>query len=311
MSSLVLNLADDLATLKPTVFAGVPRVYNKVFDKIAKETLYHKGIRGTAFRKAYYLKRENLQQGKGLHHGWLDSLIFKRISAAFGGNIKIFITGSAPISAKVKEFFRLCFSAEMLEGYGATETCAMGSFDMPGDYSGKGNVGYPSYGGQIRWESVREMQYLTTDFPSPRGEVLVKGPFVFKGYYKDGEKTAEVLSPDGWYHTGDIGLVDQSGKLSIIDRKKHIFKLSQGEYVAPEKLENIYAKIGQIFVYGSSMESYLVAVVVPELDAIGELRKSFCIPESTELDDIVQRQDVKVYFLEQLAEIAKDHSLAK
>lgn len=104
-----------------------------------------------------------------------------------------------------------------------------------------------------------------------KGEILVKGPVVFKGYYKLPEQTSEALDSEGWLHTGDIGVWNKEGTLKLIDRKKNIFKLSQGEYIAPEKIENVLINsryVAQIFIYGQSLKSTLVAIVVPDMEAI-------------------------------------------
>merc|ERR1711881_414819 len=141
-----------------------------------------------------------------------------------------------------------------------------------------GHNGTPPFAAEIRLQDVAEMNYTSKDetevdgvkINTPRGEIQVRGEVIFKGYYKMPEKTKEVMTEDGWFCTGDIGRINPNGTLSIIDRKKNIFKLSQGEYIAVEKVENTYAKsawVNQIWVYGNSFKPKIVAVVVP--DAIG------------------------------------------
>ena len=119
--------------------------------------------------------------------------------------------------------------------------------------------------------SVPEMNYTLDDLPNPRGEVQVRGPNVFTGYYKDEKQTKEAFTDDGWFRTGDIGMWLPGGRLAIIDRYKNIFKLAQGEYVAAERLENIFAHsplIMSIWVYGDSLRDCLVAVVHPDPEAL-------------------------------------------
>ncbi|KAG3109608.1 hypothetical protein PI124_g11353 [Phytophthora idaei] len=130
------------------------------------------------------------------------------------------------------------------------------------------HVGVPLPGLAIRLTDIREMNYSSVE---GYGEVLMKGPNVFSGYYKQPELTQEVLDEDGWYATGDIGRWNPDGTLSIVDRKKHIFKLSQGEHIAPEKVKGVYQKskfVEQVFVDGDSLQSYLVAIVVPDPDVV-------------------------------------------
>lgn len=115
------------------------------------------------------------------------------------------------------------------------------------------------------------MEYTHSDKPYPRGELCVKGPVVFQGYYKNEEKNKEAIDEQGWLHTGDVVEIWENGTIKLIDRKKNLFKLGQGEYISPEKLENIYNKsqfVAQIFVTGDSLRNYIVAVIVPDMDFI-------------------------------------------
>ena len=175
------------------------------------------------------------------------------------------MSGSAPLSPDVLEFMRIVFGCPVYEGYGQTETCG-GSFSVShGDWALAGHVGVPLASCEAKLVDIPDMNYLTTD-PQPRGEICIRGPSCFIGYYKDPVRTAETIDSEGWVHTGDVGTFDSLGRLTIIDRKKNIFKLAQGEYIAPERVENVLLKsalISQVFVYGHSLETCTLALVVP------------------------------------------------
>jgi long-chain acyl-CoA synthetase len=266
----VIRLAEDAQTLKPTIFLGVPRVYNKMYDAIKANTIEAPGIKGVLARSGYTAKLQNLINAKTYKHAVWDKILFSKVAAVMGGRVKYFITGSAPVDHQVMQFFRIMFSCEFCEGYGATESCAYGSVLPVGDFTA-GHVGTAPTCCEVKLVAVPEMNYFVTD-PIPKGELCYRGPFIFKGYYKDEEKTAEAIDKDGWLHTGDVASYNpETGKISIIDRKKNIFKLSQGEYVAPENLEIVYINcnwIAQIFVHGDSLKNDLVAIIVPKEDLI-------------------------------------------
>ena len=149
------------------------------------------------------------------------------------------ITGSAPIDPSVLEFLKICFSCPMYEGYGLTETSGGSSITWSNDAIA-GHVGGPLPCVKWRLLDVPEMLYLSTDKPYPSGELCMKGQTVTSGYYKRPDKTAEAFDSQGWFKTGDVAMIYPNGSVRIIDRSKNIFKLSQGEYVAPEKIENAY-----------------------------------------------------------------------
>ncbi|TMW66643.1 hypothetical protein Poli38472_013955, partial [Pythium oligandrum] len=240
----VLTLMDDMVALQPTLFISVPRLYNRVYDKITQGVAVAGGLKKMMFDQAYAAKKAARAEGYKTHALW-DALVFSKVRQVLGGRIDTMISGSAPLSAEVKEFMAVAFGCDFLEGYGLSETGAVVSAPLRHTPLGA-HVGMPLPNLLVRLED---------------------GPNVFSGYYKEPEKTAEAIDQDGWFHTGDIGCWNADGTLSIIDRKKNIFKLSQGEYIAAEKIENIYAKskyVAQIFVYGDSYQSMLVAVAVPD-----------------------------------------------
>ncbi|KAM0845403.1 hypothetical protein ACQ4PT_056404 [Festuca glaucescens] len=278
-----LKLMDDLATLRPTIFASVPRLYNRIYAAITNAVKESGGLKERLFNAAYNAKRQAIINGRNPSPVW-DKLVFNKIKARLGGRVRLMSSGASPLSPDVMEFLRICFGGEILEGYGMTETsCVITTMDV-GDKL-IGHVGSPNPACEVKLVDVPEMNYTSEDQPYPRGEICVRGPIIFHGYYKDEVQTREVIDEDGWLHTGDIGLWLPGGRLKIIDRKKNIFKLAQGEYIAPEKIENVYAKckfIAQSFVYGDSFNSCLVAVIAVE----PEVLKAWAVSEGIQYDEL-------------------------
>lgn len=225
------------------------------------------GLKGTIFQKAMAAKLERLHTtGNNVHAFW-DRIVFRKIHAVLGGQLKLVTCGSAPINAEVMDFLKIAFSCDVLEGYGLTETCAVCSKSLPGDPSGSGTVGPPAPVNEVKLIDVASMNYTSEDKPNPRGELLVRGPNCFAVYYKDEKNTKSTVDEEGWVHTGDVGEIDECGRIKIVDRVKNIMKLSQGEYVALEKIENTYGAcpaVAQIYVHGDSLQSFLLAVVIPD-----------------------------------------------
>ncbi|PHT41329.1 Long chain acyl-CoA synthetase 6, peroxisomal [Capsicum baccatum] len=270
-----LKLMDDLVTLRPTVFSSVPRLYNRIYAGITNAVQTSGVLKQRLFNAAYNSKKQAVMNGRKPSPMW-DRLVFNKIKDKLGGRVRILTSGASPLSPDVMEFLKVCFGCQVIEGYGMTETsCVISTMDDTDNLTG--HVGSPNPACEIKLVDVPEMSYTSEDQPHPRGEICVRGPIIFEGYYKDEVQTREVIDDDGWLHTGDIGLWLPGGRLKIIDRKKNIFKLAQGEYIAPEKIENVYAKckfIAQCFVYGDSFNSSLVAVVCVEPDVLKEWASS-------------------------------------
>ncbi|XP_037328253.2 long-chain-fatty-acid--CoA ligase 1a isoform X2 [Pungitius pungitius] len=297
-------LMDDLKTLQPTVFPVVPRLLNRMFDKVFSQanTPLKKWLLDFAFRR----KEAELKSGVVRTDSIWDKLIFKKVQASLGGRVRLIITGAAPVSPTILTFLRAALGCQFYEGYGQTECTAGCSMSMPGDWSA-GHVGAPLPCNAIKLLDVPEMNYLAAN---GEGEVCVKGPNVFQGYLKDPEKTAEAIDKDGWLHTGDIGKWLPSGTLKIIDRKKHIFKLAQGEYIAPEKIETAYSlsdPVAQIFVYGESLQACLVGIVVPDPDILPIWMKKKGIEGS--FSELCKNKDVKNAILEDILRLGKNAGL--
>uniref|UniRef100_A0A803VKX8 Long-chain-fatty-acid--CoA ligase n=1 Tax=Ficedula albicollis TaxID=59894 RepID=A0A803VKX8_FICAL len=258
-------LSDDMKALRPTIFPVVPRLLNRMYDKIFSQadTSLKRWILEFAARR----KKAEVRNGIIRNDSLWDKLFFNKIQASLGGCVRMIVTGAAPASPTVLGFLRAALGCQVYEGYGQTECTAGCTFTTPGDWT-SGHVGAPLPCNLIRLKDVEELNYFAS---KGEGEICVKGPNVFKGYLKDKERTAEALDQEGWLHTGDIGKWLPNGTLKIIDRKKHIFKLAQGEYIAPEKIENIYIRsdpVAQIYVHGDSLQAFLVGIVVPDAEVM-------------------------------------------
>ncbi|XP_071716378.1 long chain acyl-CoA synthetase 1-like isoform X2 [Rutidosis leptorrhynchoides] len=259
-------LREDLEELKPTFLAGVPRVLERIHEGILKGLEEVNPRRRKIFSILYNHKLKYMKAGyKHKYASRLaDLLAFRKVKNRLGGRIRLIVSGGAPLSTEVEEFMRVTSCAFVVQGYGLTETCGLATLGFPDEICMIGTVGSPFVYTELRLEQVSDMGYDPLANP-PRGEICVRGKTSFAGYYKNPELTNEVMK-DGWFHTGDIGEMQPNGVLKIIDRKKHLIKLSQGEYIALEYLEKIYGItpiLEDIWVYGDSFKSSLVAVGVP------------------------------------------------
>uniref|UniRef100_A0A673BZW0 Long-chain-fatty-acid--CoA ligase n=1 Tax=Sphaeramia orbicularis TaxID=375764 RepID=A0A673BZW0_9TELE len=293
-------LPDDMKALRPTIFPVVPRLLNRMYDKIFNQA--NTPLKRWLLNFAAKRKGAELSRGVIRSDSIWDKIFFSKIQASLGGRLRMIITGAAPTSPTVLGFLRAALGCQVYEAYGQTECTAGCTYTTPGDWT-PGHVGAPLPCNLIKLVDVPEKNYFAA---KGEGEVCVKGPNVFKGYLKDPERTAETLDSEGWLHTGDIGKWLHNGTLKIIDRKKHIFKLAQGEYISPEKIENIYIRsepVAQLYVHGDSLQSCLVGIVVPDPEVMPEwARKKGLIGT---YKDLCKNTALKTAILEDLVRLGK------
>lgn len=261
-------LSDDIALTKPTILVAVPKVLTMFVQKITGEFAKLTGLKKSLADRAYRVKIENFKSTGTLTHSFYDKFIFAKIRNKFGGRVKAFITGSAPLPNDIGTDIKIFFSAPIIEAYGMTEIA--GALTVTSVHDTKnGNAGAILRTCQLKLADKKEFNYHSkTELdgePSPTGEICCRGLSIFKGYFLDKKNTEETFDEDGWLKTGDVGRILPGNKgIRIIDRVKEIFKLSQGEYIAPSKLENVYAKckyILQICIYGNSYHSFVIALI--------------------------------------------------
>nr|GMD08699.1 long chain acyl-CoA synthetase 2 [Ipomoea batatas] len=218
------------------------------------------------------------------------------------------LSGAAPLPRHVEEFLRVTCCCVLSQGYGLTESCGGCFTSIANVFPMTGSVGVPMTTIEARLESVPEMGYDALG-SVPRGEICLRGKTLFSGYHKREDLTKDVVV-DGWFHTGDIGEWQPDGAMKIIDRKKNIFKLSQGEYVAVESLESTYSRcplVAAVWVYGNSFESFLVAVVIPERKALEDWAKNN--QETGDFVSLCKNHKARKYILDELNSTGKKHQL--
>ncbi|XP_048407064.1 long-chain-fatty-acid--CoA ligase 5 [Stegostoma tigrinum] len=294
-------LLDDMKTLQPTVFPVVPRLLNRIYDKVQSgaQTPFKRWLLNLAVSS----KEAEISKGIIRNDSFWDKLVFNKVQASMGGRVRMMVTGAAPISPSVLTFLRAALGCQIFEAYGQTECTAGCTISMVGD-STAGHVGAPIPCNIVKLVDVEDMNYFAAN---GEGEVCVKGSNVFKGYLKDPERTAEAKDSDGWLHTGDIGKWLPNGTLKIIDRKKNIFKLAQGEYIAPERIENVYtrsAPVAQVFVHGDTLKSHLVAIVVPDPEVLPDFAASKGFKGS--YHELCKNPEVKKIILQDMVKLGKE-----
>merc|ERR1712154_548926 len=274
----IRKIGQDWKDLRPTLLIGVPRVYNKTYEKFKMKVSKSGSIKKWFAESAQEASSKKIRQGK--RNSFYDKALWNNVATEIGfDRVRITISGAAPLPPHLAEFLRIILpQSKVLQGYGLTECCAAACLCDLDDLA-LGHVGPPTDTMEVRLVDAPECGYLTTDKPMPRGEIQLRGVQLMKEYYKHGEATAKVLDKEtGWFSTGDIGRINPNGTVSIIDRRKNLFKTSTGEYIASEKVENTYLRaglVGQIWIYGNSFKSFIVGVVVPDAQVlVGKLKEN-------------------------------------
>jgi len=221
----ILEITKDLILLKPTIFPSVPRLLNKVYDKVMAGVSEVNVIRRFLFYQGLVSKDHYNKKYGWTNNSFFDSLVFSRVKERLGGRVRVMITASAPIAPKVLAMLRCVFCCPIVEAYGQTESCGA-SFGTKIFETQAGHVGGPGIGVEYKLKDLKELQYTRDSKPYPAGEVCLRGPSIFKGYFKNKKLTDETKDSEGWIHTGDVGQIMPDKRLIIIDRVKNIFKLS-------------------------------------------------------------------------------------
>lgn len=224
------------------------------------------------------------------------------------------VSGSAPIDPSLQQFLRIVLGgANFPQGYGLTETYAVALVQSEGDLT-SGNCGGVTPNAECALVDVPDMEYMSTDKPYPRGELVIRGTTCFREYFRNDEETAKAIDADGWFHTGDICSVDELGRFKIIDRKKNVLKLAQGEYISPERIENVYlANCGYLasaYVHGDSHQSFLVAIfgVAPDqfpAFASKVLGEKIAEGDIAKLKEVLSNKKVEKAVLKELDRVAR------
>jgi len=300
------TIKQDMRALKPTILPAVPRFINRIYDKVVKKA-NKTAITRHVFNIALGFKTDEMYKGIVRKDSFWDKLVFWSVRQKLGGRIRLVIVGSAPLGGNVLTFMRAALGCLIVEGYGQTECVAPCTLTAPGDPQ-PDQVGPPLGCNNIKLVDVVDMEYFAAH---NQGEICVRGANVFQGYYREPERTNLVLDEAGWLHTGDIGEWLPSGTLKLIDRKKQIFKVAQGEYVAPDKLQLVYSKsyyISQVFVHGDSLRSCVVGIIVPHILHVQEWAGRRKIPNDS-FTALCNNREVKSLIMKEIQDLGAEYKL--
>ncbi|KAH8868564.1 Long-chain-fatty-acid--CoA ligase 5 [Schistosoma japonicum] len=324
------SLFNDLRDFKPSFFCSVPRLLVRLYTNFTKKIR----SKPLTWRMCQYAMNKRIEEQKhGIYRrsGIIDYLFFREFRELLGGRVEAIISGSSPIERDVLFFIRAVLGCPVIEAYGSTETLGLVTTTMFEDIDA-GHVGAIVPGVQVKLIDVPEMNLFVSK--DKMGEICIRSKSSMIGYYKNEEKTREAIDSEGFVHSGDIGVWTENGALKIVDRTKNLFKLSQGEYVAPEKVEQAYLfcnLIQQIYVEGHPLRSYAVAVIKPNFtdlrkeaaDIIRELDRTSLISIENKCEtkenerllkgitnaELCARKEIRKFILERMNKIGREKGL--
>ena len=292
--SVRTTLMEDIKYFGPTLLFTVPKVLltirNKVIEGFDKLSGWKKKLAYTA----YHTKLDNYKKYGIVTHAIYDMLVFKKIREMFGNRIKVVLCASAPLRKELADDFKVFLSVPVVEGLGMTELSGSPFCTNYNDYTNF-TAGGVNWGARMLLKSVPDLGYTVNDviegINCPAGEMCLKGPVVFHGYYKNDEENKKCFDEEGYFHTGDVGRLypNYGNGLKIVDRVKEIFKLSQGEYIIPAKLESVYTKsiyVQQLMIYGNPTKNNIIAIVIPD-------KKKCAEALNISIDDLVKDTENK------------------
>jgi len=290
------TVADNMREVHPSLMTAVPRFYEKVYAKVIDSIAEGSAVKKKIFwwainngRKAVWKKVDGKALGLylGMKMKIAHKLVFAKLHERIGGNLRFFVSGGAPLSKEVAEFFSAA-GIIILEGYGLSETSPVIAVN-PLERPKIGTVGPPIPGVEVK---------IAGD-----GEIITRGPHIMKGYYKNDEATAEVIDKDGWFYTGDIGMFDDDGYLMITDRKKNLIVTSGGKNVAPQPMENVLVTskwIEQILAIGDKRK-FVSALIVPSFPNLEAWAKEKNLQWSSR-EELVKLPEVEALYTRVISE---------
>jgi long-chain acyl-CoA synthetase len=305
----VRNCKGDIREFRPTVLVGVPAVWESIKKGIVAKVNSGSPIVKNLFWGALWAKSNMMHYGLP-GAGILDAVVFKKVKEATGGKLRICLNGGGAVSKDTQRFISMAITP-MINGYGLTETTAMGALMDPMEWTDDA-LGNITGSIEVKLVDFPEAGYHATNKPNPQGEIWIRGTSVLEGYYNNEEETKASLTSDGWFKTGDIGEFDKNGHLKIIDRKKNLIKTLNGEYIAIEKLESVYRSatvVANICVYADEQKTKPIAIIVPAEPALKKLAESIGV-EGQGVEDLAHNKKIQDAVLKELQQAGRQGGLS-